>query len=691
MLIWPFDQAQHGTKDVQMPMWDFDQVKPGEMERNSVSEEFFASGTRLESVIRESLQNSLDATDGGSAPVEVRIYFSGENDELPPEKLRPYFNQGERFKDPKNGLVSPETVMSGNCCFLVIEDFHTTGLTGVTDECPIDEDVLHRNDWNYYNYFFRENGSTKVGAGTLGSWGAGKCVFQRASRLKCSFTYSVRDGGYEPRAFVVGKATLKYHIDPDHHRWRPDGWFGLKGNDPSKMQKLPITDAAFIAKFREDFNITRNDEPGTSVVIPYINLSEGSESEGAEFNQHNLVRSVLRNFLVAINDGKLRVLVKVGKNGTETVIDKSSVRDYGSFLPTPEERDALVTQLHHALILENMELPDAQKFTLASPGEYPQWKKEMFSEDQLKSIRSLLQEEKKACCITVPIPIRKKNADGEISIKEGRFFVLLKRQALPKNLPSVFYRVGLLIDDVTTEKWNTYIATVLIERGELADLLVAAEPPSHNKWLWGMDRVAVEYDKPKNHILYVSHAVNSIISMLAAFDQERNYDPLSDVFGIKKNKPGTRNSEGNKADNGNGGNEGENTEPPPPEKRIVTISEIDGNVKGIRAKAGEGLSNVSDEKFPFKATFFVGYDTFRGLDWSPNDFMLDNGGSGGVTLSVTEGTVEVKGIGNKVILTIKDKAPFCVTVTGFDPNRDVIAEKLRYDYKREEAEDGVSV
>ena len=691
MLIWPFDQAKHSDKDTQMPMWCFDNVRPGEMERNPVSEEFFASGTRLEAVIRESLQNSLDATDGGDVPVEVRIYFSGEDDKLPPEKLKHYFNKGERFIDPKNGLVSPEIVMSEDCRFLVIEDFNTTGLTGATDARPLEENVDNRNEWNYYNYFFRENGSTKLGAGTLGSWGAGKCVFQRASRLKCSFTYSVRDN-YEPRAFLVGKATLKYHTDADHCTWKPDGWFGVEGDDdPLKMHKLPITDAAFIAKFREDFSITRKDEPGTSVVIPYINLSEGSENEGAEFNQHNLVKSVLRNFLVAINDGKLKVCIKVGKNGHEIVIDKSHIRDYYYVLPNPEDRDALVTQLHHNLILESMELPETQKFTLTSPGEYPQWCKAMFSDDQLKSMRKLLQEEKKSCSITVPIPIRKKTADGKIQLEEGRFIVLLKRQALPKSLPPVFYRVGLLIDDVATEKFNSYIAAVLIDQGVLANLLVAAEPPSHNKWNCATDRVAREYDKPRNHIVYVSHAVREIVNTLASFDQERNYDPLSDVFGIKKARPNARNNAGSAVDNSNSGDDVGNVEPPSPEKRIVAISEIDGNEKGIRARAGEGLLNLPDDKFPFRATFFVGYDTFRGLDWSPNDFMLDNSGSGGVTLSVTEGTVEVQGQGNKVILTIKDKTPFCVTLKGFDQNRDVIAEKLRYDYRREEAEDGVSV
>ena len=48
-------------KPNQMPTWFFDKLGPDDMERNPVSEEFFAGGTRLEAVIMESLQNSLDA------------------------------------------------------------------------------------------------------------------------------------------------------------------------------------------------------------------------------------------------------------------------------------------------------------------------------------------------------------------------------------------------------------------------------------------------------------------------------------------------------------------------------------------------------------------------------------------------------------------------------------------------------
>ena len=675
------------------PQWFFDRVSPGAMERNPVSEEFFTNGTRLEAVIRESIQNSLDAADGCNEPVAVRIYFSGEEDKLPSEKLQRYFTGEEhRFTDPKNGLVTPSQTLSEPCRFLVIEDFHTTGLTGITDERPFEEDVAHRNDWNYYNYFFRENGSTKVGANTLGSWGAGKCVFQRASKLKCSFTYSVRND-YEPRAFIVGKATLKFHTDSNHVTWAPDGWFGWSAqpDNPSKMQKIPITDAEFITVFKKDFNIKRADEPGTSIVIPYVNLSENSENANAQFNEHNLVRAVLRNFLVALHEGMLKVIVQVGKNKAEIVIDRSSVSAYGSFLPLPNDRDALVTTLHHDLILstQNPSFPESQKFKLISPGDKPNWNREMFSGEQLRVIRKILHE-KKPCEITVPMPIRVKDTDGKVSVGDAQFKVIIKRHELPKALPPVFYRVGLLIDSVATANLNNYIAAVLIDRDKLADMLVAAEPPSHSKWNYDTDRVAKKYDRPRSHIRYVSYSVREILNMIASFDRSVNWDPLCDVFGIKKPKIGDGNNNGNKPDGGKQGDDVDDNNQTQGEKlRIVTVAEVNGAVKGVKVKSGEGLKQVADDKFPFTAKFSLGYDTFRGLDWSPNDFDLGKG-IGGVKVEKTEGNIELRAHGNQIALAIKDKTPFCIIITGFDPHRDITVAKLRYEYKKE-VEDGVSV
>ena len=64
----------------QAPHWMFRKCEPDETLRDSVSGEFFNS-TRLESVIREALQNSLDAR-AGKEPASVRIFYSGRRPPL---------------------------------------------------------------------------------------------------------------------------------------------------------------------------------------------------------------------------------------------------------------------------------------------------------------------------------------------------------------------------------------------------------------------------------------------------------------------------------------------------------------------------------------------------------------------------------------------------------------------------------
>lgn len=661
------------------PSWSFEKIRPGDMERNPVSDEFFANNTQLEAIVRESIQNSLDACADTNQPVRVRIYFSGD-DKLSADKFLRYRNGGDRFNDPKNGLRTPIPSTQDDCQFVVIEDFNTTGLTGDVMEKPANEDVEHRNDWNYYNYFFRENGSTKIGANTLGSWGAGKCVFQRASRLKTSFAFSIREG-YKYNKFVVGKATLQNHTDANRITWAPDGWFGFRDEpDPNstKMFKRPITDDDFIKTFISDFNLKRATQIGTSIVIPYVVVDE-KEVESAEFSLNNIVKAIIQNFLVAIYDNRLIVNVQIGEDGEEITVDKASLQSFKSYLPKLEDKDPLVTEKHLELILDtlNGDFPDSQKFNLNSPGERAIWRSEMFKEGQLQSIKELLNV-KKSCLISVPMPIRKKNRE----ICEANFKVIIKKVRTNRGLSPVFYRSGLLIDSVGKRPLNDYIAMVVVEGGNLADLLVASEPPSHNQWSYGAERVIKEYDAPKTHIDFVTTAPRKILDYLAQFDREANWDALSDVFGIKRQSTDDDNRDGIVPSSSSEGKDAGEDLSIAERLKIISFSLINGNDTGVKIKNGSGLEKLDDNKLPIKVKFKIGYDTFKGLSWSPNDF--DLGKDDIVKLKCEEGSAKISGDNNVVILEILDKHQFSVSITGFDKNRDITVANVRYIYAKED-------
>lgn len=290
------------------PQWIEKIYAPDDTQRDSVSGEFFKN-TRLESVVREAIQNSLDARDGTSETSVVRIFYSGASAAVPGSDYAAAFRGGKidpHYAHKKSGL---ESVPSADepCVYLTIEDFNTTGLTGDVTRRPTDEELeSDRIKGNYYNYFFRENRSDKNGAGALGSWGAGKIMFMKASRLRTAFTLSVREDALHPR-FLAGRSVLMSHsVGGD--TYAPDYWFGVDepcANPKSDyMRKQPITDGKWIADFSKRFNLKRTNEKGTSIVVPYLDVQDESGTDS--FSQENIVCAVVKNFLLAIKGGELR-------------------------------------------------------------------------------------------------------------------------------------------------------------------------------------------------------------------------------------------------------------------------------------------------------------------------------------------------------------------------------------------------
>ena len=96
------------------PRWIFDEHEMGRKERNPVNEEFFANNTPLAAIIREGIQNSLDAAngsydaDGNPLPVRVRLYFSGFGPRALEGAVYSKYraNAEEHYRMRKNGLPS---------------------------------------------------------------------------------------------------------------------------------------------------------------------------------------------------------------------------------------------------------------------------------------------------------------------------------------------------------------------------------------------------------------------------------------------------------------------------------------------------------------------------------------------------------------------------------------------------------
>ncbi len=171
------------------PRWYFNQPKPGDTNREPIGGEFFATDAirnPAEALVRESIQNSLDAGRNGET-VRVRFFLSDEQCQLLPEKTVPYLEEGwPHFQAERNGLKDAPQQKDA-CRFLVIEDFGTTGLIGNVEQWQPFAEIK-----NPFYYFFRAEGQSGKGELDRGRWGIGKTVFPRSSRM---FGLTVRVDG----------------------------------------------------------------------------------------------------------------------------------------------------------------------------------------------------------------------------------------------------------------------------------------------------------------------------------------------------------------------------------------------------------------------------------------------------------------------------------------------------------------
>lgn len=679
----------------QAPHWMFRKCDADETLRDSVSGEFFNS-TRLESVIREALQNSLDAR-AGAASASVRIFYSGAAAALDGKVYASRYRAGDvdaHYANRESGLTNiPET--GEKCKYLTIEDFNTTGLTGSVSLRPsTDEREGDHRKSNYFNFFFRENRSGKNGAGSLGSWGAGKIMFMKASRLRTAFTYSVRDDAETPR-FLAGRTVLMSHSIGDD-MYAPDGWFGVTAEDSGcasnrHMRKRPTTDAAFIEAFCREFRVNRKTEVGTTVVIPYLDLE--NDNAGGEFSRDNLVRAVLKNFMLAILNGDLVVTIETGANASRVVLDSETIKSENKYLPElPDGRSDIVTRHHYALASQTMkpDFPQSQCYELkhVGPNTKPTWCEEMFSAIDLKAVKKQITAGK---CVKfrVPMTIQAKSETSPSSplcLKDS-FSVLLRRVDEQALFKTAFYRRGLLIDSANRRSAGQYVSVVSIDGDELVKLLVASEPPSHCEWKADSDRVKERYFNTSAHISFVTTSVSFLIGQIEAADKDPDFNPLINSFGIPVEdddnappKPASR----PKPDE----SETPEATPPHPEptppatlfpEELLRLSKLQGKTGftvSVRA------DRIAEKGYPFSATYTMGYAPFDKTKWTPHDFSLGEGGNILVALEDPSQSeiVECVGKGNKLTVRVKRQGAFRVCVTGFDENRDLEISKSNYDY-----------
>ncbi|GAP53449.1 conserved hypothetical protein [Arthrobacter sp. Hiyo6] len=186
---------------VAFPHWRFVEHHPEAKSRDPLQSELLnqESFRPADALVRESIQNSLDAKLPNVDKVRVRIYVSGAAGALSKDEAAPYFKGfWPHVQECEDGGQVASNLAEGACRFVVIEDFGTIGLTGDPAATRVPEGASN----NYY-YFLRAEGISQKQSSSLGRWGVGKYVFPKSSGVNAFLAYTKRFDDDGPGCWLV--------------------------------------------------------------------------------------------------------------------------------------------------------------------------------------------------------------------------------------------------------------------------------------------------------------------------------------------------------------------------------------------------------------------------------------------------------------------------------------------------------
>ena len=598
--------------------WYFIPLQPGVTIREPIAGAFFASDAVSEpgeALLREGVQNSLDAAPGGQS-ILVRISL-GDEDTPSWSDIRPYVTGAmDHYQSEGNGLL-PEQIPSeqGPHRLLVFEDFGTTGLLGDPSASNPPTDGSKNN----FLHFYRAEGLTDKDPGQRGSWGVGKDTFFRASMANTVFGLTVRAD--DSRHLLMGKTVLKSHL-VGQDRFQ-EGFYGVQDAAVPTMV-LPIERPDTISRFRDVFRIERQDEPGLSVVVPWPD---------PDINEETLMRATFKNYFYPILSGSLSVMVETA--GVQAVLNSSNfleearrLEDQDNIIPIVELAEWAINgdAAAHRHVLE-MSPPD-RRWT---------WQPSLFPENMLSALATKWRQQE-PIAIRVPVTVRKKGG----VINDSYFDVYIQSANAGRLQRPTFVRDGIVISDVAAPRRRDVRALVVVEDESMSEFLRDAENPSHT--VWQSQQVKRKYESGVGDLQFVVRSVSSILDLLSSHDREVDKRLLSDYFPVPK-RPGDR-------PGGNG----------VPRRRQIAIGQIAG---GFSVTAGDAHVTAGDT-IEVTAAYNVrrgsAFSRYSERDFHFGDPAIEYTCDGATVRSASE---------NRIVIDVLDPE-FRIAARGFDQNRDLI-------------------
>ncbi len=370
--------------------------------------EVFKGQELIDNLAREICQNSLDAhLDQSDEPVKVvfelkqlkrGLYDVFDQYEQCLAGCRNYWKDEMDTKLQRFVSGAEATLKKDTIPVLMASDYNTKGLTGSHD---------NKKSSSWKALTSSDGVSVKSDENSAGSYGIGKNAPFACSSLSMVFYNTVAE---DNESAFIGVARLATLLNKDNKETQRVGKY--QNNDDKNEKWIPIYPEDE-NEFRDCF---RRTELGTDVIIVGFTQSQDWIA--------NITKATIRNFFVAISEGRLIVELKEGQECKR--IDADSLPQLISDFENDNTMTA-TSQLYSAFIN-----PDEKKTT------------------------SILETD-----------------DVEVYIKSDSSY---------KRTIANFRATGMLVGTYYKQIFQHYAAVVIVRGKQLGELLKDTEPPRHNRW-----------------------------------------------------------------------------------------------------------------------------------------------------------------------------------------------------------------
>jgi len=486
-------------------------MRAGEKRVDPTHPEHLAPRGVYEPLVREAIQNSLDATVKGK-PTQVKLCLG----ELDPQKctwlfesLRPHL--AAVSKTLPEGVPLPTSPVR----YLAVEDYNTRGLVGD----PRPTETAHEDPDNYFFRFWHSVGQSSGESKRRGSWGVGKVVFSNASDIRTFFGLTRRAGDDQP--LLMGESVLSIHSLPggrDVFAWY--GQFASHEKLDGELLPLPICNAEVVDQFTRMFDAERS-SPGLSIVIPYIRQ---------EVTIDLLAASAIDQYLLPIVAGRLEVTLQSA--GKEISLTSHSIEAAIEQIADSQRRhfpkDELISLVKLARWHVGRSEVDYVHLPVVLMDQDYRLDKEKLSDSSTAFFDG------KPIAVTMPVQVLPK---GSPPVEEVVRVVLQRDENLKKgNVRHL--RSGIELSTLRDYGGPNVRGFLIVgsdnaDQGQLDKLLQASEGPAHLTWAQsgnGLVRAKAGFENPGKTIGFLKNATKRIIEHLSDPSDERDFRTLAPFF-----------------------------------------------------------------------------------------------------------------------------------------------------------------